>query len=67
MFGNKEEKRERLAMLVDLVVAQPGITQSELARQLKVNRSTIFKDLTKLSEMGIRLAQDERGRLYLVD
>ncbi len=67
MFGNKAEKRERLARLVDLVMLQPGITQAELARKLNVNRSTIFKDLTRLAELGIRLAQDDDGKLYLAD
>lgn len=67
MFGNKEEKKERLAQLVDLVMLNPGITQAELARKLNVNRSTIFKDLSCLSEMGIRLAQDDDGGLYLAD
>ena len=65
MFGNKAEKRERLAKLVDLVATHPGISQAELARQLKVNRSTILKDLIVLSELGVRLSQDEKGGLYL--
>lgn len=65
MFGNKAAKRERLAQLMDLVAANPGITQAELARHLGVNRSTILKDLITLSEMGIRLAQDYQGGLYL--
>lgn len=65
MFGSKAEKRERLAKLVDMVQAQPGISQAQLARQLGVNRSTILKDLITLSEWGIRLWQDERGGLHL--
>lgn len=67
MYGNKQEKRERLARLVDLVQEAPGITQSELARRLGVDRSTVFKDLVCLAELGIRLAQDERGGLYVAD
>lgn len=67
MFGNKKEKKERLAHLVDLVMLNPGITQAELARKLNVNRSTVFKDLSCLSELGIRLAQDDDGGLYLAD
>jgi predicted DNA-binding transcriptional regulator YafY len=65
MFGSKAAKRERLAQLIDLVATNPGITQAQLARRLSVNRSTILKDLITLSEMGIRLAQDEQGGLYL--
>jgi DeoR/GlpR family transcriptional regulator of sugar metabolism len=67
MFGNKAEKRERLTRVVDLVIENPGITQAELARRLQVNRSTVLRDLIKLSELGVRLAQDERGGLYLLE
>ncbi len=65
MFGNKADRRERLAQLIDLVAANPGITQAELARNLRVNRATILKDLIALSEMGVRLFQDDNGGLYL--
>ncbi|OQY92930.1 MAG: hypothetical protein B6D41_07955 [Chloroflexi bacterium UTCFX4] len=67
MFGDKQAKRERLAKLVDLVQQRPGISQAELARKLNVNRSTIFKDLVTLSELGVRLSQDDNGGLYILD
>jgi len=67
MFGDKQAKRERLAKLVDTVQQRPGISQAELARKLDVNRSTIFKDLVTLSELGVRLSQDDKGGLYILD
>lgn len=67
MFGNKDEKRERLAVLVDQVMLNPGIKAAELARRLGVNRSTVLKDLTVLSEMGIWLSEDEHGGLYVLE
>jgi predicted DNA-binding transcriptional regulator YafY len=67
MFGDKQAKRERLAKLVDMVQQRPGISQAELARKLNVNRSTIFKDLVTLSELGVRLSQDDNGGLYILD
>lgn len=65
MFGNKDKKRERLAKLVEAVASEPGITQAKLARVLGVHRATVWKDLGNLSEMGVRLAEDDRGGLYL--
>jgi len=66
MFGTKEQKRERLFQLVEMVQAHPGISQAKLARVLGVNRSTILRDLAELEEMGIRLWEDA-GRLYLAE
>jgi DeoR/GlpR family transcriptional regulator of sugar metabolism len=67
MFGNKCDRLERLARLVDLVVQTPGLTQAELARLLQVTRATIHKDLAVLEEMQVRLYEDEHGRLYLLE
>jgi DNA-binding IclR family transcriptional regulator len=65
MFGNKQAKRARLERMADAVGQQPGISQSELARQLGVPRSTVKRDLPTLEQAGILLAEDERGRLAL--
>ena len=65
MFGNKQAKRARLERMADAVGQQPGISQSELARQLGVPRSTVKRDLPTLEQAGILLSEDERGRLAL--
>ena len=65
MFGNKQAKRARLERMADAVGQQPGISQSELARQLGVPRSTVKRDLPTLEQAGILLTEDERGRLAL--
>lgn len=66
MFGNKRNKRDRLATIGDLVRgARDGLTQAELARLVGVNRSTINKDLAIIQERsGILLAEDDDGRLF---
>lgn len=68
MYGNKNEKQMRLGKIVVLVTqSASGLTQAELARVLGVNRSTICKDLISLEDSGIRLAEDEAGRLIWPD
>ena len=63
MFGNKHIKRERLEHMAEVIEQQPGISQSELAGQLGIPRSTVKRDLPTLEQVGILLAEDERGRL----
>lgn len=66
MFGNKQTKRERLEQLAHVIQQHPeGISQSELARQIGVPRCTVKRDLPALEQMGILLAEDERGLLSL--
>ncbi|MCW1967691.1 MAG: helix-turn-helix domain-containing protein [Anaerolineae bacterium] len=59
MFGNKQDKDDRLHQLVSIVRAcrPASITQAELARRLGVQRSTVLKDLDVLQAKG----------LYIVD
>ncbi len=68
MFGNKDAKRTRLEQMVEIIAQSPqGITQAALARSLGVGRSTINKDLVSLEKRGVRLSQDQRGRLFRSD
>ena len=65
MFGNKQQKRNRLAQMTDIITKSPaGITQAALARLLGVGRSTVHKDLRALEKRGVRLSEDRRGRLH---
>ncbi len=67
MFGNKQGKRDRLEQIVQLLEENPdGLTQSEIARRLRVDRSTIHRDLTTLARRGVLLAENERARVTLV-
>jgi DNA-binding IclR family transcriptional regulator len=64
MFGNKQAKRERLERIADEIEQHSeGISQSALARQLGIPRSTVKRDLPALKQAGILLAEDERGWL----
>ncbi len=66
MFGSKKNKRERLEKIAMLVQTQPErMTPKDLAKQLRVARTTISKDLVTLEDNGILLAEDERARLSL--
>ena len=63
MFGNKQSKQERLEQMAETIERQPGISQSELARRLGIPRSTVKRDLPTLEQVGLLLAEDERGLL----
>nr|HID14007.1 HTH domain-containing protein [Anaerolineae bacterium] len=57
---------ERLARYEELVPEYPGrVRQSDLARALRVSRSTVQRDLPALEERGTLLMEDERGLLSL--
>ncbi len=47
-----------------IIRANPGIKPAELARQLRVARSTIQRRLPSLEEAGFLYSEDERGGLY---
>lgn len=66
MFGNKQAKRRRLERMADVIEQYPrGISQSELARQMGIPRSTVKRDLPTLEQAGVLLAEDGVGRLYM--
>ena len=49
----------------DRIIRQnPGISQAELARLLKVNRSTVSRRLPSMDEAGYLYSEDKRGRLW---
>ena len=66
MYGDKGEKQARLAQMARLVAqSSGGITQAELALALGISRATVCKDLVQLEERGVRLAEDDAGRLSM--
>jgi DeoR/GlpR family transcriptional regulator of sugar metabolism len=68
MFGDKGEKRVRLERVLALVAqAEGGVRQAELAEALGVSRSTIRKDLATLDERGALLAEDDHGRISIIE
>lgn len=68
MYGDKDEKQQRLKKIVALAARSArGITQAALARALGVTRATINKDLVALHKRGVRLAEDDKGRILLPD
>ncbi len=68
MFGSKRGRTNRLEQIVNLLEQNPmGLSQSEIARTMGVERSTISRDLGALEKRGVRLVQDERARVTLFD
>ncbi len=65
MFGNKQAKQKRLKDLTQLIQTRGPVSQAELARQLRVKRSTVYKDVQTLTKKGVRLAEDTKGWLEL--
>lgn len=66
MFGSKKSKQQRLMKVMSLLTQHPaGLSQSEIAKQLRVQRSTVHRDLTTLEKRGVLLAEDPRGRVSL--
>lgn len=62
-FWRKKANQEFREMAAQLA-AQPGVTPSQLARQLGVPTSTVTRRLPSLEEAGILLYEDEQGRLW---
>lgn len=64
MFGTKQGKEERLERMVELIAQHPGgLSQSEIARRLRVERSTVYRDLAVLEARGVLLAEDQQGHV----
>ena len=66
VFGNKNNKQERLTSIVKLVrQAGDGISSAELAKSLRVSRGTITKDMGIVErETGKRFWEDDNGRFH---
>jgi predicted DNA-binding transcriptional regulator YafY len=64
MFGNKDEKRKRLAKLQQ-ILSEREAGASELARELGVSRSTILDDVDALDRQGARVCE-HNGRFSLL-
>ena len=67
MFGSKQSKQERLEQMAQVIERHPGITQAELARQMRMPRSTVKRDLPAMEKAGILLSEDLCGRLALFE
>src|SRR5579859_5602837 len=61
-------KTERLYDLEQLLLAHPrGCRASEIAKQLNVHRSLIYRDMEDLEEAGVPVVHDEIDELWWID
>jgi DeoR/GlpR family transcriptional regulator of sugar metabolism len=65
VFGNKEQKLDRLERIVEVLHRYPqGLSQAELAQHLNVSPSTILRDLPFLEMRGV-LLQEYGGKMSI--
>jgi DeoR/GlpR family transcriptional regulator of sugar metabolism len=62
MFGSKDEKTTRLQKMTELIEQKGRLSVDAIAKQLGINRATIYKYLPYLKDVD----QDEQGRIGLV-
>ncbi|HEU4328802.1 MAG TPA: Lrp/AsnC family transcriptional regulator [Roseiflexaceae bacterium] len=65
MFGSKQGVQERLGRIVALLEEHGALSPAQIAAMLGLPRSTVLRDLPRLEERGIRLQEEEDGRLRL--
>jgi biotin operon repressor len=64
MFGSKQGKQERLAQYQELL-SREELSQAQIAQRLGLARVTVMRDLAELEEQGVRLEEDDSGKLRL--
>ena len=67
MFGDKAKKKENLTAIPKIIKTHQPVRRSLIARLLNVQRSTVTKYITTLESQGIKLVEDQKGRLSLFD
>jgi len=58
------KKQPEFAETDEAINQKPGLTQAELARNLKVSRSTIVRRLPSMEEAGYLYYEDQKGGLW---
>ena len=58
------KKQAEFEKMDRIIHNKPGIRPSELARELRVARSTVQRRLPSLEEAGFLYSEDERGGLW---
>lgn len=58
------KKEDIFEQMAQLLIKQPGLTPSDLAKIMKVPVSTITRRLPGMEDAGILLSEDQRGGLW---
>ena len=59
-----QKKEDEFEQMERILLAEPGLTPSELADRLGVHPSTVTRRLPSMAEAGILLSEDKRGGLW---
>ncbi len=63
-----DNKLTRVALkIIDLLHRQPDLRQTEIARELGEHDSTVMRALPVTDILGVRLAEDDYGRLSIAE
>ncbi len=63
-----DNKLTRVALkIIDLLHRQPDLRQTEIARKLGEYDSTVMRALPLTDTLGVRLAEDDYGRLSIAE
>ncbi len=58
------KKSGEFEQMESILLAEPGLTASELAERLGVPVSTVTRRLPSMAQAGILLSEDKRGGLW---
>lgn len=58
------KKKDEFEVMDEIIQDKPGITPTELARELRSHPSTITRRLPSLDEAGYLYYEDEKGGLW---
>lgn len=64
IMGFWRKKENEFEEMESILMAEPGLTASELAERLGVPASTVSRRLPSMAEAGILLSEDKRGGLW---
>ena len=60
----RQPDRERTLQIAGYVEQHPGVRPAEIAKALKVPRSSVTRTLPALEDAGRLLYEDQKGRLW---
>lgn len=63
-MGFWRKKKSEFEKTEKLIVNNPGLIQSEIARRLGISPSTLARRFSSMNDAGILLSQDDKGGIW---